>query len=359
MSKPDPKSSSRPLAPGKGGKAQSADDSEPSPALIDAVSKRVVAGLGDLLDSKLAALQTRQTSGVPTATTVVPPPTGQQTPQPGASQRAGGPPPGSPGSFAGAPPLPFGGLSGGSAYPPRGPQAATGNLAAAGVAGFGNPGLAQQLPLGLADVVPHLDLKYPTPKRLARRQAQGFVVPTDLWADDEYARIVPGYDKLSPGHQAELSYSLVVHKRLDDVQQYIEAVSRNEVAFDLRRLHGVLGEIQRLGGERVDGVVHLAAIKAKHSSVQLEETAEAQLAAMSAKQRKRQSALPADARYANVYQKEAAQLHEAVEKKVQTLIAAPHAYAQVRSQYGAAAANKAFGWANYGGTAQEPGGESG
>ena len=67
------------------------------------------------------------------------------------------------------------------------------HLAAVGVAGFGNPGLAPQLPLGIADAIPHLDLKYATPERLARRQAQGFVIPTDLWADDEYERAVPGF----------------------------------------------------------------------------------------------------------------------------------------------------------------------
>ena len=87
--------------------------------------------------------------------------------------------------------------------------------------------------------------------------------------------------------------------------------------------------------------------------MQVEETSEAQLVAMSAKQRKRQSSLPPDPRFANIYQQEAAQLHDAVAKKVQSLIAAPHAYAQVRSQYGAAAANKAFGWAIPGAPAPE------
>ena len=215
------------------------------------------------------------------------------------------------------------------------------------MAGYGNPGLAAQLPVGgLADPIPHQDLRYPLPERLARRQAQGFVLPVELWQDDEYERVVPGFSKLSPGHQSEVAYGLVSLKRVDDVLQYIEAASRGETGLDIRRLHSVLGDVASVAGERLDGVVHLAAIKAKHSTVHPEETSEAQLAAMSEKQRKRQAAIPPDARFVNVYQREAQQLHEAVEKKVQTLIAAPHAYARVRSQYGAAAANRALGWAN-------------
>jgi len=118
-------------------------------------------------------------------------------------------------------------------------------LGGAGIAGYGFPGLAPQLPVGLvADSIPHQDLKYPTPERLARQQAQGLPVPLNLLTDIEYARICPGFEQLSKPQKSELAYSLVGCKRLDDVLVYLEAVSWQEAALDLRRLHGVLTEIR-------------------------------------------------------------------------------------------------------------------
>eukprot|EP01052_Picozoa_sp_SAG31_P042828 SAG31_NODE_6928_length_1846_cov_65.911276_1_plen_302_part_00 len=254
----DAKSSGSTSSKPGGAKGPPADVSPlPSAALVDAVSSQVVDRLGDLLEKKLAAaLSGASASGVPPPGARAPPrslaPGVQRTPQAGSGQAAAAPPPppsptpfgfsapfgsGAQASgqsvFGGAPPQGLAGLPpgvGGAGYPPGQsggagyPGAQSHAYAAAGVAGYGNPGLAPQLPAGgLADPIPHQDLRYPLPERLARRQAQGFVLPVELWQDDEYERVVPGFSKLSPGHQSEVAYGLVSLKRVDDVLGYIEA----------------------------------------------------------------------------------------------------------------------------------------
>ena len=334
-----------------------------SEAFVDEVTDKVTAKLGDVVQQQvLAALAAAGLGGQPTAGG---PAGGRPITPPKGGLLGGKPPDSAGGSAVGLSPPPdsrprqqrtgtskpaadpaayaaqFGGTEEAAAAALAQQQAAA--LAASAPSFLSGSPVGQSGLFGQQDPIPHQDLAYNTPGRIVRQQGLGIRVQTDLWTLAEYENKIAGFSLLGPASQSELAYAVVADKRLDDVLLYIEGVSRGEAALDIHRLHGGLSEIRDLSGERTDGVVRLGTIKAKLGEEH--ETDKSQLAAMSLKQRQRMLSAGRNPQYLNRYEQDAVKLQTAVDKRVETLIAAPHAYAQIKSRYGAAAAQKAMGWA--------------
>ena len=204
------------------------------------------------------------------------------------------------------------------------------------IGGFASPAT------GSPGVIPHKDLVFDVPERVHKLQGRGVEVPCSLFTLREYEKLVPGFSKLSKSQQAELSYRLPVERRLDDVLDYIEQVSAGVAPLNLPALHRALGEARDLASERTDGLTRLATIKDGRGEDN--ESEQSHLSAMDTKQRRRQAAAERSPLHQNVYEHDAVALQAAVDRKTQQLLATPHAYQQIRSRYGAAAAQQAFKW---------------
>ena len=295
--------------------------------VADQVTNRLAGVVGDQLAAALAA------AGL-VGGTVPPPTTAVQNQQP-------------PGANLGAPteqPAVGGAFSGGRSTPAEATAAA---FAVPGVyvpAGPVTPPVAAS-PYG-RDPIPHQDLAWYNPERVNKLQSKGLIVKTDLFSAEEVEKLAQGTRHLSKGQQAEFAYQLACDKRLDDVLAYVEAVSRGSAQLDLPRLHSVLGEIRDLGGERTDGLSRLGVIKDKQGEES--ETEASQLAAMDKDQNRRTHLAASSPLHTNKYQRAAVELQDAVDKKAQSLLAASHAYAQVKARYGAVVAQRAFAWAGTG-----------
>eukprot|EP01050_Picozoa_sp_SAG11_P031940 SAG11_NODE_10144_length_851_cov_56.453457_1_plen_215_part_10 len=185
--------------PRSGSKAAPAPDPLGDAQLVAEVADKVSASLADVVSAQVAAALAA--AGLPAATA----PVAAVAPAPSPAAGSGHPDHTPAPAVLGHPP------------PAQGQATvATGQAAAlagppARPLGFGTP------PRLGRDPIPHLDLAWATPGRIARQQERGLTVPTNLLSVDEKEKLVPGYSLLSKGQQAELAYRLACDKRLDDV----------------------------------------------------------------------------------------------------------------------------------------------
>jgi hypothetical protein len=237
------------------------------------------------------------------------------------------------------------GLGGVRAAVPAVGAAAAGALAATG------RGLRRAV-----DSIPFVSRPFLRPERLRLAQSEGEEIPVDLWTDDEYDRVVPGFLSFkNPGTRAELEYDLPVISRLDDVLAHIENSGGDVAAIDLRRLYEILGECRDVLGERTDGIIRRMAV-AKGLGLD-GETDQTCVARMAKDQKERKSRAYTDPRFPNRYEVAGSALQKAVEDRKLRLLAGPLAYAEVTKMHGPAWAKQHAGWLSS--AAKEDGGGGG